>query len=123
MEKVRIKHVHLETHCAVSISGEVDLATAPALDDYLTELIAENQRDLALDLNGISFMDSSGLNVLLKVRRALEEAGLMLALLTPSPQVSRTLSISGLDQVFRIVDSHEQVTTDSPTGSTQITND
>lgn len=123
MENLRIEHVHLETHCSVSVSGEVDLANAPALDDYLTELISDNQRDLALDLNGISFMDSSGLNVLLKVRRALEEAGLTLALLTPSPQVSRTLSVSGLDQVFRIVDSHEQLTTGSPTGPMQIAND
>jgi anti-sigma B factor antagonist len=62
----------------VTMTGEVDVATAGRLRDHLAALIARGARHLVLDFAGVAFIDSSGLNVLAGIHRLLcspEHAG------------------------------------------------
>lgn len=86
----------------VRVAGEIDMSNAPELGDFLAQLIQSEQQDLALDLSGIEFMDSSGLGVLVKTHQLLAERKQSLVLLSPSPQVMRTLEVSGLNNVLSI---------------------
>ena len=85
----------------VQVSGELDIATAPQLRDHLLALIQDGHR-IVLELTGIEFMDSSGLEVLLACHRGAERAGTGLVLRRPSYRVIRLLELSGLTNHFLI---------------------
>ncbi|MFF0521497.1 STAS domain-containing protein [Actinomadura nitritigenes] len=55
----------------VTLTGEVDVATAGRLRDHLAALIARGARHLVLDFAGVAFIDSSGLSVLAGIHRLL----------------------------------------------------
>ncbi|MFE6854904.1 STAS domain-containing protein [Streptomyces sp. NPDC057674] len=80
----------------LSVGGELDMETAGRLNEYLVEQLGQGRHHLVLDLSGLDFMDSSGLNVLIRsVHRAREDGG-DLYLAAPNPAVRRILEITGL---------------------------
>ena len=88
----------------VTLSGELDLATAPQLRDHLSHLYASGVRVFVLDSAGVSFIDSVGLSVLLALfRRCREEDG-SLTIKAPSRVMKRTLEVAGLYDVLTIAD-------------------
>lgn len=86
----------------VRVGGEIDLTSAPQLDEGLQELVNGSVKHLTLDLSGVSFMDSTGLRVLLKTSKVLEGSGGKLDLREPSDPVRRLLEVSGLDSHFEL---------------------
>jgi anti-sigma B factor antagonist len=86
----------------VAVSGEIDLTSAPALDDEVTGLIEDSVNQLTIGLGAVSFMDSTGLRVLLKASKLLDATGGTLVLGEPSDPVRRLLEVSGLDSHFKI---------------------
>lgn len=86
----------------VRVGGEIDLTSAPRLDDEVTGLIEDSVTTLTIGLAGVSFMDSTGLRVLLKASKLLESSGGTLVLGEPSDPVRRLLEVSGLDTHFQI---------------------
>ena len=95
----------------VEVKGEVDLYTAPRLKERMADLTAQGRSQLAVDLEGVEFMDSTGLGVLIGGLKRCREAGGTLALLRPREPVRKVLTITGLDKVFPIHDTLEQATT------------
>ena len=91
------------TGCAVvSLEGELDLATAPQLRERLVVLAEENDPDIVLDLTHLSFIDSTGLSVLVMALNRSRAAGGSIMLRNPSASVMRILEITGLVSVFAI---------------------
>lgn len=86
----------------LEVSGEIDLTSAPALDDEVTGLIEDSVNTLTISLRNVSFMDSTGLRVLLKANKLLETAGGKLLLSQPSDPVRRLLEVSGLEAHFQV---------------------
>ena len=95
----------------VPLSGDIDLATAPALRARLTDLL-DGGCSLVLDLRELRFIDSTGLGVLVGALRRVRADGRELRLAGPPPGVHRVFSVTGLDHVFRIFPSVEEATTD-----------
>ncbi len=81
----------------LAVAGEIDLATAPQLADCL---VAATDRDVAVDLSEVTFLDSSGLSALVAGSRALAEGGHVLRTFGERDAIRRVLEISGLDAVF-----------------------
>lgn len=83
-------------HLMLQISGELDLATAPALEQQLETVWASDAPALVLDLEGLTFIDSTGLSLILHAqRRALaEEKGFSLRRLPR--QAQRVFELVGL---------------------------
>lgn len=77
------------------LSGEIDAHTAPALDDRVQEHLAESP-DLRLGMAGVTFMDSSGLRVLIAATESSRARDGDVVLDAPTPAVLRLLEISGL---------------------------
>ena len=77
---------------ALLLDGEIDTYTAPGL---AARLAAEPDVDV-VDLAGVSFIDSSGLRVLVQIHQTRTAAGDTLTLRSPSASVQRLLEISGL---------------------------
>ena len=85
----------------LTVRGELDLYTAPALRDRVLAAAAEGQHRLVIDLSGVPFMDSSGLGVIVACLKRLRESGGDLALVTaPGSPPSKLLSLTGLDRAI-----------------------
>lgn len=92
----------------VTVKGEVDVYTAPKLKDELLGLIEEGKNQIVVDLEGVEFMDSSGLGVLVGALRRLKEREGTLALVCTKGPVLRILSITGLNKVFPVHQSVDE---------------
>lgn len=85
----------------LEVEGEIDMSSAPALDAVMASL-DEQQPRLVVDLRKVGFIDSTGLCILLRAHRRLEEEGRRLVLADPSPAVRRLLDITGLSDVVDV---------------------
>ena len=83
----------------LSLAGELDPATAPALQARLTELVADPAvTSVVVDLARIAFLDSSGLRVLVAASEALRARSSELVLRAPTADVRRVLDATGLTE-------------------------
>jgi len=93
----------------VTVTGDVDVATCAALRDSLLQVIAdENFRGLVVNLAGVSFIDSTGIGVLVGAWRRTKATDGALALASPSPQAQSVLGATGLTRVLSIYSSEEE---------------
>lgn len=87
---------------AVQVLGELDVYTAPRLREELLRLIGEDVRIVTLDLAATTFIDSTGLGVLVAGLKRLREHDGDLKLKSPNAGVLKVLAITGLTRVFDI---------------------
>ena len=84
----------------VHLAGEIDAAVTPVFRDRLDEVVGTTDHDLMVDVAAVTFMDSSGLAVLVQARQQCQRSGRELLLVHPSPPVIRLLEVAGLDGWF-----------------------
>jgi anti-sigma B factor antagonist len=87
---------HQTNRVVVSVHGELDLASAPVLQRQLLALVNLPVPSIALDLSELSFMDSTGLSVLVRARHVADDHGVAFELVNPSPEIDWMLSLTGL---------------------------
>jgi anti-sigma B factor antagonist len=80
----------------LTLSGELDLASAPELEQRLQEILAESPRRLLLDLNQLTFVDSAGVSVLIRAKKDAEASGCRVVLRRATAQLHRVFSVVGL---------------------------
>jgi anti-sigma B factor antagonist len=108
--KVRLVELNVSSryhddHTIVTICGEIDLYTAPRLHSELAGLLAEGMpARVIIDMSGVEFCDSTGMNVLLSCLRRARERGGELEIAAPRPAVRKILQVTGLDSVFTLVE-------------------
>lgn len=92
------------THATVRVTGEIDFASAHELDAVLTSVIDEGVDELVLEFAGVSFVDSSGLRVLVAAAHRLGVVGgpRALRIVGPTDAVHRVFDATGLTHFFRI---------------------
>ena len=93
----------------ITVSGEVDLASSPELDTAIIAAIESGATSVAIDLADVSFMDSSGLGVIVRGLKRCREADKDLDLVITNERVLKVFGITGLDQVIPIHDSIEDI--------------
>lgn len=87
----------------LSVGGELDVATAPSLREaFLGVLDQDDVPDLVVDARGITFVDSSGIAVLLMAARRWAAEERRLTLRSPSPQLVRVVDLLGVRRAFEI---------------------
>ena len=84
----------LEDACVMRVTGELDSGTADRLRGPLAGA-REDEVTALLDMSGVSFIDSSGLGVLLEAARATDRDGWAWFIVRPSSVVLRLLELSG----------------------------
>lgn len=94
--------------CVVRVSGEVDVYTSPTLKSALLDALRESEGTVIVDLDGVGFIDSSGLGVLVGALRRAREAGGDLRIVSARPAVEKILRITGLDRVFTLYSSTDE---------------
>ncbi|MFE9559995.1 STAS domain-containing protein [Streptomyces sp. NPDC006487] len=95
--------VRSEGDVRVTLTGELDFHTARQVEPRLTGLAESSHRRLVLDLSGISFCDSSGIGLFLRVDQRCRWAGTRLWLCGVPPLVAKSMRVLGADRVLRTV--------------------
>ncbi len=86
----------------LGVSGEIDVYTAPSLRERLLDLAQQGTTRVVVDLSAVSFVDSTGLGVLVSGLKRFREAGGDLVLVVVQPQILKVLEITGLTTVFSV---------------------
>ena len=103
--ELKVSSQSLGDQVIVTASGEIDLYTAPRLQGELAAVLDGGSAvQVLVDMSGVDFCDSTGMNVLLAARKRAHERGGMLSLAGPQPAVRKILQVTGLDSVFTVVD-------------------
>ena len=89
----------------VTVVGEVDTFTAPVLRSSLDAQLEQQPRELVIDLSGVQFLGSAGLAVLVETQKSARARGVELRLVATTRAVTRPLEVTGLIDLFTIVDS------------------
>lgn len=85
--------------------GEIDMATVPLIEEAFSSALREGYERIVIDLSEVRFMDSSGLNALIRARNRLDDRRVNLAISGLSDQVRRLFELSGLMTVFTFAPS------------------
>ena len=93
----------------IALSGELDLASSPALQEELDRAAASDTMLVIIDLRELDFMDSTGLSVLVRAHQRTEEQGRQLAMVKGPQQVQRLLSLTGVSDRLTVVDRPEDL--------------
>jgi anti-sigma B factor antagonist len=92
----------------ISLTGEVDLYTAPEFKQQLLNVIAEGGRDVVVDFTSTTFIDSTTLGVLVGgVKRLRAEDG-RLSLVCSDRNITKIFEITGLDRVFTMYTTRDE---------------
>ncbi len=84
----------------VAPTGRLDVAGAPALKDAITEVVKNGPPRVVIDLEGVSFVDSTGLGSVISALKQIRSSQGELRLAAPNQQVRVVLELTTLDRVF-----------------------
>lgn len=99
---------HSNGRVVVALSGEVDLASLDPVERELAATMAEPPPVLVLDLREVTFLDSSGLRLILRLDRGQRKAGSHLSVVRGGRRVARVLELTGADQHLDLIDDPDQ---------------
>lgn len=94
----------------VAVTGDVDMSTAPQLEQRLTELADGGAHSLVVDLSGVEFLDSSALGVLVGVHKRLAADHGAIKLVCGHPRIERIFAITRLTEVLPIFETVAEAT-------------
>jgi anti-sigma B factor antagonist len=86
----------------LAVRGEVDITNKRTMRAALERAIADAERAVVVDLSNVSFMDSTGLALMLNAARRLTRRRLGFAIACPEGPVRRAFDVTGLDECFKI---------------------
>jgi anti-anti-sigma factor len=100
-----------ERGTVVAVAGELDLASAPALEDELEKLIGAGTTagTVVIDLRQLEFIDSTGLSVLVKAHQRAQDSERRFGLVKGGSQVQRLLALTGLSDRLTVADTPEEL--------------
>jgi len=111
MQRFNVSERDLQPGCRdVQVEGELDLAVAGQLDEVLTVAV-EQCSQVLVGLERCTFIDSSGIAVILRAHNRMQETGNRLVVYAPVEQVLRVLSMTGLTANSLVFDSAEEALT------------
>ena len=98
------------TRSILAVEGEVDAHTAPQLKSAITASLDRGTTELIVDLDQVTFMDSTGLGVLVGGLKGLREVGGALRIVCTRRPILRILEITGLDKVIPLYSALAEAT-------------
>lgn len=98
----------------VRAAVEVDATNAQDLRSAILAAISTGTERLIVDMGGTEFCDSTGLNVLVRAHKRLEEAGGELLLVATEPTLLRIFKVTGMDTMFHLFASLDEALVAAP---------
>jgi anti-anti-sigma factor len=101
--------------CVLHVTGELDMAVADDFHDRVVGCLDDSDA-VVVDLSGVTFMDSSGVGALARLRKAATTRDKEVVLQDPSPTADRLLRLTRVRDLFRIVSSGADDAADTTSG-------
>ncbi|MEO1814818.1 MAG: STAS domain-containing protein [Acetobacterium sp.] len=89
----------------VSIRGEIDIYSIEKFRETIEEKIKTQAPEIILDCSELSYMDSTGMGVLIELRNKTKELGQKIIMMNPRPNIRKLLALTGVDKIIEIVDN------------------
>jgi anti-anti-sigma factor len=106
----RVESTTQDRASVLTVRGELDLATSPALEEELARALTQDRVDVVIvDLRELEFIDSTGLSVLVKAHQQAGEAGRRFGLVNGGSQVRRLLNLTGLADRLPVAEAPEEL--------------
>lgn len=93
---------------SIEIHGEIDVYTSPKVKEMITELIEKQNFNLIINLEGVRYIDSTGLGVLIGALKKVREKDGCINLVCNNPQIKKIFNITGLVKIFGIFKDEEE---------------
>lgn len=87
---------HGDAATTVSVRGEIDFGNVSRLRATLARVAREGAKDVVIDMSGVTFVDSTGLSVLVQAKQRLESLDRRMSVRYTQPRVTRVLDLAGL---------------------------
>jgi anti-anti-sigma factor len=104
-------YAHFGSIAVVHLTGDLDMETVGQAEQALDEVVHDTAAALILDLNGLAFFASTGLNLLVQLKETTHGHGQGLFVVAANRRVLRPLQIAALDVAFEIHPTVEQALT------------
>jgi anti-anti-sigma factor len=104
VDPVRVTTEETDKSTRVSVAGELDIGTAPRIEEALAAVERKGPPLIVLDLRGLEFMDSTGLRTILDADSRAREAGRRLAVVQGDDNMKRVFEVTRLYDRVQIVD-------------------
>ncbi len=101
MFELSVKHCDDQSNVIV-LTGEIDIYSAPGFKEELYRIIGESQQNVVLECSELSYIDSTGLGILVGALKRLKEQNRSIVVRNPKTSVRKLFKITGLDKVFII---------------------
>jgi anti-sigma B factor antagonist len=92
----------------VEVQGEIDVYTSPRVKETINELIEKGKYNLIINLEGVRYIDSTGLGVLIGALKKVREHQGRILLICTNPQIKKIFNITGLVKIFEIFKSEDE---------------
>jgi anti-sigma B factor antagonist len=116
---VPLESIRLETSLrqreglqVLDVVGEIDVYTAPQFKDAVNGVIASGQKHLVINMERVTYMDSSGFGTLLSATKRLRPDGGTVNLVKCNSPITRMLRITRLNTIFGTYSSEEEAVTE-----------
>lgn len=109
-QQLTIDRSTLGDHTILDIAGEIDLATAPQFEEHVAGVDVGSA--LVVDMSNVTFMDSTGLRVLIAAHERAEENGGRLAIVAAEGPVTKLLGITGVTEWLNVYTTRALATAD-----------
>lgn len=87
----------------VSIKGEIDIYSIEKFRESIEKEIKTQATQIILDCTELSYMDSTGMGVLIELRNKTKEMGQKMIMMNPRPNIKKLLALTGVDKIIEIV--------------------
>lgn len=108
-EQLQIESRRESDRVVLALTGELDMANAPLLQQAVEAPEMSETKTVVLDLQGLTFLDSTGLRIILASREQCWRRGQDFAVTPGSQQVQRLLSVTGVGEHLRTLASADEV--------------
>jgi len=93
----------------ITVCGQIDMFSAPEFREVLTDIINKGSKYLIVNMTEITFIDSSGLGVLLSILRTVRPMGGTIALCGCDPTIMRTMTATRIDTIIPVRKTLDEV--------------
>ncbi|NED74328.1 STAS domain-containing protein [Streptomyces sp. SID9944] len=112
-----VEHRTANGWTVVSVTGEVDVCSAPGIREAVLRLMDEGRRHFVLDLCEVTFLDSMGLGMIVAITKRLRSHGGSLTLTCTDPRILKVFRMGGLRTVYTCHPSPTEATHHAPRGN------
>ena len=92
----------------IEVQGEIDVYTSPRVKETINDLIEKGNYFLVINLEGVRYIDSTGLGVLIGALKKVKENDGAVSLISTNPQIKKIFTITGLVKIFGIYKNEEE---------------